>query len=346
MTQSVLNNEKLSLAEIKLELTYFCHMGCIHCSSEGSSDKTEFIPYNKAEEIIDSAYNMGVKEIAISGGEPFLWPGLLNLLNFSQSKGFNVKLYTSGSSENFEALINRVNPYHLSVIVSLYSFRSNVHDSVTTMKGSFERATSALQRLVKLGIGTEIHFVPLKTNYADLVGLAGLSEAIGVTRLSVLRFVPQGRGALNHHLALTRAENLNLRSQILRLRDAGFHVRTGSPLNFLCLGDRTPCLTAISKLTIGPDLSIYPCDAFKQMSDRCNIDKDEYSSLRMHSLPDCWRKSAYLNRVRNALALSIKEPCLSCGKFSFCGSGCLAQKVIENRSFESCADPACLFHHD
>jgi len=58
---------------------------------------------------------------------------------------------------------------------------------------------------------------------------------------------------------------------------------------------------AIDRLIIGPDPRLYPCDAFKQIGAEELVKTEEWSCLAGRSLPDCWRKSPYLEAVRTYL---------------------------------------------
>ena len=332
--------------KIKIELSYLCHMKCLHCSSDGTKDKIESISYEEAQMIINSAQKLYVKNIALSGGEPFLWPKLKELIDFIQTKNLNIKIYTSGSSNNFNEIIKKINPTKISMVFSLYSSNPDIHDNITGIKRSYNKTVRAIQASLSMRFKTEIHFVPLKTNYTELIGLAEMANKLGIKKISVLRFVPQGRGAQNHYLILNKEENLELKRQILSLRKSGFSIRTGSPLNFLCLEGQPLCTSGTNKLIIGPNLSVYPCDAFKQITSDFLFCNDEYSSLKKHSLLDCWKNSIYLNKIRETLNFDFKEPCLSCQKIDLCRSGCLAQKIILNKSLHQAVDPSCLFYCD
>jgi MoaA/NifB/PqqE/SkfB family radical SAM enzyme len=112
---------------------------------------------------------------------------------------------------------------------------------------------------------TEFHFVPLAHNFGELQAIAKQARELGVKRVSVLRLVPQGRGAEGADMQLTNEQNLELRKIILHLRTDGHCIRLGSPYNFLMLRDEPKCCAGIDRLTIGPDLRVFPCDAFKHI---------------------------------------------------------------------------------
>jgi len=85
-----------------------------------------------------------------------------------------------------------------------------------------------------------------------------------------------------------------------------------------------------------------PCDAFKQIAVDDIFGADEFSSLQNHDLEVCWKKSKYLNGVRELLEGEFKSPCRTCEKLDNCRSGCLAQKIIKNGHCENSVDPSCL----
>jgi radical SAM protein with 4Fe4S-binding SPASM domain len=160
----------------------------------------------------------------------------------------------------------------------------------------------------------------------------------------VLRLVPQGRAALIRGRALNRVQNLELRRQIQTLRreyGADF-VRTGSPYNFLMLNEKPGCWAAIDRVIIGPDLRLYPCDAFKRIDAAELVGTEDWSSLTRSSLPECWKRSPYLEAVRTYLTTDFAAPCDSCRLVEKCASGCLAQKVIAYSTLEKRPDPDCV----
>jgi MoaA/NifB/PqqE/SkfB family radical SAM enzyme len=169
-----------------------------------------------------------------------------------------------------------------------------VHERITRIRGSFAKTQAAIAAATECGLEAELHFVPLANNYQELERLVSYARAAGISRISVLRFVPQGRGTLIQNHALNRMQNIELRRSIIRLRSQGNDIRTGSPYNFLMLNDQPKCSSAIDRLIIGPDLRIYPCDAFKQVSAEELVGTLHLSTLRGNSLVDCWENSPFL----------------------------------------------------
>lgn len=318
------------LNELKIEVIYTCPLACIHCSSDSTPSSEVLIEPTKLNEIVNQAVSIGVKEIAFSGGEPLLHPTIENAIATASKHNIKTILYTSGNVDNFDIIIKKLIKVGLSkAIFSLYADNPYSHEMITRIGGSFQKTLSAIKMCVSLKLPTEIHFVALKRTYQCLTNVAKLAKTLGINKLSVLRFVPQGRGYLLNKDILNNTQYNDLKKTIESLRDAGFDIRTGSPFNFLLLSNNPKCNSAIDRLIISPDLYIYPCDAFKRISAAEIIGNQKFSRLDDNNdLKSCWNHSPYLNAIREYLSSPFAKPCDECDWLESCLSGCLAQKVL------------------
>lgn len=331
------------LNEFKIEVTYRCPLSCIHCSSDATPTSKREIQKEKCQPIIKKAMSMGAKEVAFSGGEPLIWPPLYQVIDDSVQGGLDVVIYTSGNISDVDRRMRELSNLGVSTcIFSIFGSNPTEHERITRIKGSFLKTKQAINEANAVDLQTELHFVPLSTNYTDLEAIAVLSREWGISRISILRFVPQGRGLLIRKRILNRLQNIQLKRTIEKLRSQGFDIRTGSPYNFLMLNDQPKCCSGIDRLIIGPDLRIFPCDAFKQIKAEELVGTLELSSLNGNSLSECWEHSPFLEAVREYLTTDFAEPCVSCQSLEQCLSGCLAQKVIANGNLKKSPDPLCL----
>lgn len=331
------------LKEVKIEVTHRCPLACVHCSSDAVPDSDRQMDENTCLELIQETMTMGVKEVVFSGGEPLWWPGLAKVVTVAHESGVAVGLYTSGVVDDVAKRLATLKDAGLSkVVFSIFGATAETHERITRKKGSFHQTLRAINAANGLGFEPEFHFVPFRGTYQELIAIDRLAKKLGVTRLSVLRFVPQGRGYLFRTQALDRVDNVRLREIIVGLRKKGSIIRTGSPYNFLFLNENPSCLSATDRLIIGPDLRIYPCDAFKQIKAEEVVRTSDYSTLDGFSLEECWLKSPFLDAVRRYLTSGFPEECESCNLFDRCRSGCLAQKVIATGDFRKQVDPMCI----
>lgn len=91
----------LKLKEVKIEVTHRCKLKCLHCSSESSSNSLE-MSEEQCRRIVTQAIEMGVEEIALSGGEPLLWHSLENVIKATAKEDLRISIYSSGNVPNVE----------------------------------------------------------------------------------------------------------------------------------------------------------------------------------------------------------------------------------------------------
>ncbi|HOX05886.1 MAG TPA: radical SAM protein [Planctomycetota bacterium] len=331
------------LNEIKVEVTHRCALQCIHCSSNASESCAREMSKESCLAIVRDASVMGVKQIDFSGGEPLLWQHLEEAIATVREKGMLGRVYTTGCAPHGEERLRRLVAVGADTLIfSLFGASLGPHEQVTTVDGSFQRTVAAIKCATELGTRTEIHFVPMAANYKELRPLAVLGKSLGVPLISVLRFVPQGRGTQEQRSVLNKEHNLELKQLILQLRDEGYDIRTGSPYNFLMVKDQPRCFAGIDRLCVGPDLRIFPCDAFKHIRPGDIGVSAEFSSLDNASLADCWSNSPYLAAVRSYLTTPFAERCRTCKALAKCLSGCVAQKFYACGTLAKVPDPMCL----
>lgn len=337
-------NNNYNLKELKIEVTYNCPLACVHCSSEANEDNIMNMSLEKCKSIIRQASEMGVVDIAFSGGEPLTWKGLPECVALCNELGIKSTIYTSGNCTSANDIFKELANVGLQrAVFSVYSPYEQEHNQITRREESFKNTINAILLCNSLGIKTEIHFVAMATNYQKLYEIINLAKRYQVDTVSVLRFVPQGRGRmLKHRGTLSKKENIALIKMIKDIKAQGFNIRTGSPFNVLLINDNPKCMAAKDRLIIAPDLRVYPCDAFKQIKAEQLVEVQHACSLENNSLLKCWEESTYLNTVRKFLEQEPNETCKLCSQYNKCLSGCLAQKYLENETLESRQDPACL----
>ncbi len=114
------------------------------------------------------------------------------------------------------------------------------------------------------GIETDVHFIPMKPNYKQIPDILELLEIAKINNISILNFVPQGRGLPNINDLLLPPEELQ---EFISILNASRHlfsgtIRIGIPLQ----GEAThKCNAGLEKLDIKFDGTILPCPAFKEL---------------------------------------------------------------------------------
>lgn len=176
-----------------------------------------------------------------------------SIFNCSESQ------FTSISKEELSSL----KELGLDKIVFDYQSASEENFKNLMGKNHFTFVSKSIISASLVGLETDIHFIPLKTNYQEFPDLIELLNIAGVNNLSILNFVPQGRGKQNKDsLMLSEQEMLHFK-EIFNESKAKFngHIRVGIPL---ISDDKHLCTAGLDKIVIKYDGTVLPCPAFKE----------------------------------------------------------------------------------
>ena len=299
--------------ELSLELTDCCPLNCLHCSSNSSSQCNNYLPTELIKTLIDDAAKMNVSKVSLGGGEPTIAQNFLPTLKYISNKGVPVEVFTSGATnlngelERYpDALIESLSKIeNLKMIFSIYGAKQETHDTVTQTPGSFEAVQISLQKCLGANIKCEVNYVPLKLNVKEFDQLIDLIESYSLNKVSILRFVPQGRGLDNKDIIeMSLEEEDAFIAEILDLREVrDFEIRTGSPFNGIISDNNVPCRAGFAKLVVQANGNVLPCEVFKH-HDRRNWNLSIYD----HSLREIL-SSEQITTLRKQLK---KYDCLKC----------------------------------
>lgn len=334
------------LRELKIEVNRDCPLHCLHCSSNGVPYAPECLDPSKISELIKEFAALGGEKVCFSGGEPLCFDGLPSALRAAQSENLDISLYTTGivrSGRTLQPLSEKLAAclaeHGVKAVFSIHGACPETHEKLTGVKGSFDGTVAAIERVICAGVKPELHVVPTAVNFHELAAITELANSLGIARVSWLRFVPQGRGLNNRsalQLSTEQLQKLVTRKDELRQVYPDVAIRTGAPFNILCPDISASCEAGKSILTIGPDGTASPCDAFKRFGAR-----DDVGNVLQHSLAEVWEKSLFLNAVRTLNESGRNSSCEACRLYSRCGSGCLAQKAIAAGMLAQGRDPDC-----
>lgn len=326
------------LKEIYLELLDRCLLHCKHCSTSAHSEGSRLLSLETVRRIIDEGKALGAKRLNLSGGEPLLYAGIWDVLDYARAAGMETTLYTSGVVEGPEgpraidrALSRRLGKLAARVIVSLHGSDAATHDYITGVAGSFRLALASIKRLTAYN-AVEAHMAVMKTNCRAVGDVLALCSGLGVSRVSLLRLVFQGRCLEHPQLVPEREDYLRFKAEVDALADKGYALRRGAPFRCLFFGAAGACSAGKDKVLVGPDGAVFPCEAFKS----CTSD----SNVNTMSLRRIWQSDVrllLLRREQTAVAA-----CTGCQYFSHCQGGCPGQRMIAHGDMFSRPDPACL----
>lgn len=160
------------ITSVMFELTYNCSEKCIHCYNIGAS-RNEFeknlrsgtpnLSFSDYVRIIDELHEEGITKVLLTGGDPFSYTSIWQLIEYLFQKDIAVDLFTNGIALiGKEELLADLYPHR--VCLSLYSGIANDHDNITRVKGSWHKTISVIEGLSSCSIPMVIKCCVMKPN--------------------------------------------------------------------------------------------------------------------------------------------------------------------------------------
>ncbi|MFH1953936.1 MAG: radical SAM protein [Pseudomonadota bacterium] len=340
------------LKELCLEVTNSCPMHCKHCSTRSvrlGTGSPLHMPISVAKKVVDDLATLGGRILEISGGEPLIYPDLLQLCRHAAGLGIEVRIYTSGILVDQRGILQRIAASQLEllkqcgvtkIIFNLQGASSKSHQQIMGVTGTHRLVIEAIRTAKEKGFWVGVHFVPMKPNFRELPHVVSLCSSLEVDELALLRFVPQGRGEENRdwlELNLDEFDELFRSVVDLKRQHSNLNIRAGCPMDFLSLYDSEisphSCKAGRCTCAIAPSGQVVPCPAFK------NSPEFTAGNIYQQSLIEIW-DNAFQN-LRELQYKKISEPCRRCKVLDDCRGRCVAQRHILYGNIYEGPDPAC-----
>jgi uncharacterized Fe-S cluster-containing radical SAM superfamily protein len=114
-----------------------CNLGCAHCYIESSptNDRLVYISRGELRDYLDEIANLGLgtREIGFTGGEPFMNPDIMGMLDDALAEGFRVLVLTNAMRPMMKCApqLQALNARHhdaLTIRVSVDHFKPSLHE--------------------------------------------------------------------------------------------------------------------------------------------------------------------------------------------------------------------------
>ena len=253
------------------EITYRCNEICVHCFNPGAAHTSDEKPNRNRDELttkesfalIDDLVKSGVFRLTISGGEATLRKDFFEIVSYARSRGLSVVLYTNGLRLT-EDFIQKLKTLWLHAVeISIYSSNPEIHDSITNVKGSFQKSIDALSMLKNSNIKAVMKSVQMQHTVHGYQLTRELGEKLNINVVidSLLSPALDGKKApLNHELPFTE--------MVALAATAGSPLFVGNEQNnwdkkdVQKILDKPVCGAGRKTLSIDPEGQISPCVAF------------------------------------------------------------------------------------
>lgn len=312
-----IKHKKYPLDMLYLQLNYNCNLTCKHCFNHKNMNEYE-INFENATSIIDDACKLGVETITLSGGECTLNKSFIDIAKYIRKKHIKLRVLTNGielyNNENLFNELVLISPSEIKT--SLYSMDSNIHDYITSVKGSHYKTLSAIKKLRKHNIKVVINSFQTSLNIGCYKEVEKFANSIGATFATSVQLINN----IDNKNKYTELDNINKKKYYLD--ECIFKTRKEQNID----PSSPVCGAGTNFLSIAPNLDVHPClDVDYRLG---NIKENSLLYIWENTLPD-FRKF-FINKNR-------KE----CFKYEYCKfcDYCPTNAVFETEFMKSC--PSC-----
>lgn len=316
------------ISALQFELSSRCNERCIHCYIPNGKKNHGFdMPLPKVKSIIDEFAAMGGIHVTLSGGEVFLHKDVIEICQYCRAKDLKISLLSNLialTDEQIEAL----KPLNISIIqASLYSMNPEIHDKITTIKGSFDKTKQAIEKLVAADIPVQISCPLMKANkdgYKDVLQYAQKLKIKAQTDYIMMAQADLDTSNLANRLSLEETEkvirdilqyDLDYVEQTLMQRpitdEVKFDLERFKKQPVCGVGYDNCCITANG--------DVYPCAGWQGYV---------LGNVYKQSLAEIWENSNRIKDLRKITQESFPQ-CIHCEALAYCNR-CLVRNYNES----------------
>lgn len=185
---------------ISFTVTNSCNLRCRMCgqwSEDGYIHNRVKNPGSQMEltdwkRLADEVAAYKIRFILIRGGEPFLFPGIIELVEHIHSKGIFVSIDTNGTvMSKYVADLVRIGNLHITFSVD---GPEEIHDNVRGVKGSFQKTKENIALLHELEknndhkISKSICFTISQYSYKGLGAMPDIARSMGIASMNIVPY--------------------------------------------------------------------------------------------------------------------------------------------------------------
>jgi len=198
------------LLSLELEFSRQCNLRCVYCYADAGEPAKDELTVAELKDVVGQAAELGAKKIILlGGGEPLMYEGLREIIEYIDDLGLEQTIFTNGllmTDELAEFLFKK----NVSVVMKHNSFNSRVQDMLAGVEGAYEKIQHAMGSLLAAGYPDKekqlgIQTIILKQNIEEIPSMWTWAKSRGIIPyFEVLTL--QGRAKEHPEIAVTAEE--------------------------------------------------------------------------------------------------------------------------------------------
>ncbi len=187
-------------------ITSACNLKCKHCYSNSVAGQPGFhMPFELARDFVAQLKELAPPLVLLSGGEPLLYPKLMEIVRASVDARLKVSLSTNGTLITPDVARDLKGAGVGYVGISLDGI-GEVNDAFRGVKGAFEQALRGFRSCQEAGLKVGLRLTMVRSNVGELERVFDFLEAERIPRACFYHLCYAGRGRGLFEEALSRGQ--------------------------------------------------------------------------------------------------------------------------------------------
>jgi MoaA/NifB/PqqE/SkfB family radical SAM enzyme len=154
---------------LSIELTTHCNSSCSHCFVRARGPLRSSLAPDLVKTMVREGYEAGYRRLHLTGGEPLLWEGLMDILDYAFGLGYEATFLNTNGTLLTPKVSRRLANYNgLGLSVSLQGPRHQ-HERFRG-KGSYDRVQKGIHHALNAGLPIHIFTSVGRSMIPDLPG--------------------------------------------------------------------------------------------------------------------------------------------------------------------------------
>lgn len=294
------------LLSMELEFNKSCNFRCLYCYASDHTVQRDELSREEFFDLITQAKELGARKMIVLGGEPMLYPHIMEMIRFIRGMDMDVELFTNGTNITREKA-QELYEAGVRVVLKMNTFDEKVQDTLSGRKGAYTQIHEAFNNLRQAGYPSADRFMGISTVVCqqNIEELPKMWEWLRDQNIAPYfeMITPQG-GAKEHNMLDVdshQVEELFKRISKIDRNKYGHHWDPKPPLiGGECLRHRFSC-------AVNSEGDVQPCVGVTI----------PIGNVRKQKLKDILKESEVVQDLK-LYTETIKGPCSECERLSEC----------------------------
>lgn len=308
--------------EALLLITERCNLRCKYCF-RGGGHKIRELSTNDWIKIINDLGSLKVIRCMVSGGEPTLHKGIVQILDALLENDIFPYLATNGTMLTPKMVSDFKDIGLKYVQVSLDTVDKDIFFQITGVN-CLESVLKGIDWLTNAGIVLRVKAVITKLNAPNIVKLIDFCDSVGEVEVAFDNYSPSAMGGKKDELFLTIEQHEMLKETIKEQQEKYKGKMSIDPFSKIPRWKNADsiiyCGAFLGSLTINSQGELIVCDQFDD-------NRLRPGNVLKNSIMQVWN-SDKMKRCRELKDVEIDPICKTCEYFNLCKTGCFSMSKL------------------